>query len=357
MAALVQAFPTQQSAALQTRPQSASGTLQSTSQIQPHAIMQQRSMSSYGPGSGNNNSGYRSYSGPAPVAPYAFTSTPGLTNTHNKQQTQAWADHKNPALRPLAPEETRIRYPVSDTSSSSSSISSDPPSRYHQPQYQQQAATSMARTNPNATARPISVATLPSPPILPATTTSRPSPDRYRRKKGDGNSSPTVPSPAGSAMPSGSGMAALGAHYTPISPSRTNSPVPSSGTPINSYTGQLRSQSVDDIHTHRPTNGLTRQQLHQRRASVGAFTSSTLSGNGQAPDLSNLQLPSFAPQPANQRQHGSKSSAPNMVARRGSNDSSASTKSSTSHSHRPNSVRFSFAYSHSAIYIFAKSHR
>ena len=352
MAALVQAFPTQQSAAsvslLQTRPQSASGTLQSNSQIQSHAIMQQRSMSSYGPSSGNSNSGYRSFSGTAPVAPYAFTSTPGLTNSHSKQQTQAWSDNKNPAVRQLGPEETRLRYPVSDTSSSSSSVSSDPPSRYHQSHQQQQATAFTVRANPNTTARPVSVA---SPPVLPAATKSRPSPDRYRRKKSDGNmsSGPTVHSPAGSALPSGSGMAAVGAHYTSVvTPGRTNSPVTTSAggvmNPIESYAGQLRSQSVDDIHTHRPPNGLTPQQRQQRRASVGAFSPGSLSmingNNSQAADLSNLQLPSFAPQGANQRLHGSKGSAPNMVARRGSNDSS---QSSSSHSYRPNSVRFSFA--------------
>lgn len=302
--------------------------------------MQQRSMSSYGPGSGNNNSGYRSFSGTAPVAPYAFTSTPGLTSSHNKQQTQAWSDNKNPTVRQLGPEETRLRYPVSDTSSSSSSVSSDPPSRYHQSHQQQQATAFTVRTNPNATARPVSVVALPSPPILPAATKSRPSPDRYRRKKSDGNlpSSSTVHSPAGSAIPSGSGMAAVGAHYTPVAaPGRTNSPATTSAAaggmknPIESYTGQLRSQSVDDIHTHRLPSGLTAQQRQQRRASVGAFSPGSLSmingNNGQVADLSNLQLPSFAPQGANQRLHGSKGSAPGVISRRGSNDSS----------HRPNS--------------------
>jgi len=362
MAALVQAFPTQQSAAsvslLQTRPQSASGTLQSNSQIQSHAIMQQRSMSSYGPGSGNNNSGYRSFSGTAPVAPYAFTSTPGLTSSHNKQQTQAWSDNKNPAVRQLGPEETRLRYPVSDTSSSSSSVSSDPPSRYHQSHQQQQTSAFTVRTNPNPTVRPASIAALPSLPIVPTTTTPRPSPDRYRRKKGDGNvpSSPAVYSPA------------VDAHYSPVvTPGRINSPVTTSAAsggvvkPVGTYTGQLRSQSVDDIHTHRPPNSLTAQQKQQRRASVGAFSPGSFTGiNGQASDFSNLQLPSFAPsQGANQRLHGSKGSA---LTRRGSSDSSASTKSSASHSHRPNSVRFSFYLFIDCLLLFgnlylAKSHR
>lgn len=304
--------------------------------------MQQRSMSSYGPSSGNNNSGYRSFSGTAPVAPYAFTSTPGLTNSHSKQQTQAWSDSKNPAVRQLGPEETRLRYPVSDTSSSSSSVSSDPPSRYHQSHQQQQATAFTVRTNPNATARPVSVAALASPQVLPTATKSRPSPDRYRRKKSDGNipSSPTVHPPAGSTVPSGSGMAAVGAHYTPVvTTGRANSPVTTSAggvmNPIESYAGQLRSQSVDDIHTHRLPNSLTAQQRQQRRASVGAFSPGSLSMiNGQVANLSNLQLPSFAPQGANQRLHGSKGSAPNIVAGRGSNDSS---QSCSSHSYRPNS--------------------
>lgn len=360
MAALVQAFPTQQSAAavslLQTRPQSASGPLQSNSQIQPHVIMQQRSMTSYGPPTGSNNSAFRNYSGTAPVAPYAFTSTPGLTNSHTKQAQQVWTDNnnKNSAVRPMAPEEARLRYPVSDTSSSSS-VSSESPARYHQSHQQQ--LQQFTRTNPNASARPLSVAaSLPGSTTTSATpNTPRPSPDRYRRgKKGDGNvsSNPTVPSPLGPAAPNSSGMATHGMQHTPVGiHDRANSTAATSATttvmlPIGTYAGQqLRSQSVDDIHTHRNPNGPTKQQIQHRRASVGAFSPGSLTMlTGQVPDLN------FSPQLANHRAYASQGSAPGVVARRGSNDSSASMNSTSSHSSRPNAVRFSFAY-YSAIYM------
>ena len=317
MAALVQAFPTQQSAAavslLQTRPQSASGPLQSTSQIQPHVIMQQRSMTSYGPPTGSNNSAFRNYSGTTPVAPYAFTSTPGLTNSHTKQPQQVWTDTKAAALRPIAPEETRLRYPVSDASSSSS-VSSEPPTRYNQSQLQQ-----FTRTNPNTSTRPLSVAALPGSMTVPTTpNTPRPSPDRYRRgKKGDGNvsSNLTVPPPPGSAAPSASGMATLGMQPTlSDTHSRANATATTSAAttaamlPIATYAGQqLRSLSVDDIHTHRSPNGSTRHQIQHRRASVGAFSPGSLTmfldRNGQVPDLNPIRFQSFSPQAANHRAH------------------------------------------------------
>ena len=367
MAALVQAFPTQQSAAavsiLQTRPQSASGPLQSNSQIQPHVIMQQRSMTAYGPPTGSNSSTFRNYSGTAPVAPYAFTSTPGLTNSHTKQPQQVRSDNKNSAVRPIAPEETRLRYPISD-SSSSSSVSSEPPARYHQSHQQQ--LQQFTRTNPNANARPLSVAALPGSTTVSTTTNpTRPSPDRYRRgKKGDGNVSanPTVPPSLGSATPSSSGMMTQGMQppSTDTHGRANNTAVTSATTtavmlPIGAYVGQqLRSQSVDDIHTHRSQNGPTKHQIQHRRASVGAFSPGSLTmltgKSSQIPDLNPIHFRSFSPQAANHRAHALQGPAPGIVTRRGSNDSSASMNSTSSYSSRPTSVRFSFAY-FSAIYI------
>ena len=365
MAALVQAFPTQQSAAavslLQTRPQSASGPLQSNSQIQPHVIMQQRSMTAYGPSTGSNSSTFRNYSGTAPVAPYAFTSTPGLTNSHTKQPQQVWTDNKNSAVRPIAPEETRLRYPISD-SSSSSSVSSEPPARYHQSHQQQ--LQQFTRTNPNANARPLSVAALPGSMTVSTTTSPpRPSPDRYRRgKKGDGNVSAnsTVPPPQGSATPSSSGMTTMQPSSIDTHGRANNTAVTSAATtavvlPIGTYVGQqLRSQSVDDIHTHRSQNRPTKHQIQHRRASVGAFSPGSLTmltgKSSQIPDLNPIHFRSFSPQAANHRAHAPQGPAPGVVARRGSNDSSASMNSTSSYSSRPNSVRFSFAY-FSAIYI------
>ncbi|KAI5805624.1 hypothetical protein DFH27DRAFT_609439 [Peziza echinospora] len=352
MAALVQAFPSQQPSApsslLQPRPQSASGILQTTQhQSHAHTMQQHRAIGSYGPAPTNNNTtmgGYRSYSGNAPVAPYAFTSTPGLTSLQAKPIQQTWPDNKNLATRQLGPEEIRMRYPVSDTSSSSSSISSEPPLRYQN----QKAAVStrpasIIRANPP---RPVSVASLPTQPSIPPANAARPSPDRYRRgnKKGDSTASlgsPTVQTNGGPGTATGSGMAAASPS---VAPGATNNQITTSANasgafnPIATYSGQLRSQSVDDIHAHVRPNTLNQQQ---RRSSVGAFTADSLTmlagANGQATDPRNLQLPSFAPSGANQRLHTPTGSSQNVFPRRGSNDSSVSVNSSSSHSNRPNS--------------------
>lgn len=86
MAALVQAFPQQPgtSTMLQTRPSSSSGPFPVSSQPQQHQqnsrnTQMARTMYHGGTSPGNHN--HRGHQTSAPVAPYAFTSTPGLGNT------------------------------------------------------------------------------------------------------------------------------------------------------------------------------------------------------------------------------------------------------------------------------------
>lgn len=278
MAALVQSFPAQQSPSpvslMQPRPQSASNSLQSaqaqSSHPNQHHLTTPRNMGGYNSSSSNNNnsnnnsnntSGYRSGYTTAPVAPYAFTSTPSLSNT--KQQPPKIGERTS-----SKPDDSRNRYPAPDSISSSSSSSTDPSSRH-------QGTTSAARddalqySRPNT--RPLStISTSNLPPPQMTTSTNRPSPDRYRRP-GNRRSESGI---SASAQPSGSGMAAVAAIYSQPVRSESNPSLPQVATTVRSssigdYAGQLRSQTVDDIHTHKHPANTSQQQMQNRRKSVG----------------------------------------------------------------------------------------
>ena len=138
MAALVQSYPQQSSTItmLQTRPASASGILQTSSQTTSHhqyAANSAQRNSFHGMNNGMGISTYRGHTAVAPIAPYAFTSTPSLATPGQRIQ----GPHLRPDQRAAsAPTITtvhqepgkigsRSRYPapasVSTTSSSSSS--------------------------------------------------------------------------------------------------------------------------------------------------------------------------------------------------------------------------------------------
>lgn len=142
MAALVQSYPQQSSTVtmLQTRPSSASGILQNSSQSQSHhqyptnpSHMQRNSFHGLNNGMGVSN--YRGHTAVAPIAPYAFTSTPSLSMPGQRSQSaphlQAQQRTSSAPIIPTVqhPEASintpRSRYPaaasVSTTSSSGSS--------------------------------------------------------------------------------------------------------------------------------------------------------------------------------------------------------------------------------------------
>ncbi|KAH8663475.1 hypothetical protein BGZ60DRAFT_68303 [Tricladium varicosporioides] len=141
MAALVQSYPQQSSTVtmLQTRPSSASGILQTSSQGQSHQYSTNSSQSNrnsfHGLNSGIGASTYRGHTTVAPIAPYAFTSTPSLATPGQRTPgvPHIRADQRTssaPALPTLQHGEAgkngpRSRYPapasVSTISSSSSS--------------------------------------------------------------------------------------------------------------------------------------------------------------------------------------------------------------------------------------------
>lgn len=294
MAALVQSFPTQQSSPpvslMQSRPQSSTTTLQAGTPSQSahptqHHHLTPRNMGGYpntntgsnSSGSGGGGSGYRSGYTSAPVAPYAFTSTPGLSNTKPALASPKILE-RTPSTPAAGHLDSRNRYPASDSVSSSSSASSDPSFR------NQQAQSAIIRSKeehsdgrPNL--RPIStISTNLSPPIL--SPTGRPSPDRYRRANNGRAGSNTGQVGSGSAQPSRPTAGAVAPIYTQPGRANSNPSLPPTvgnaggvgkAAPfIGDYAGQLRSQSVDDIHTYRSPSSISNlQQMQNRRRSVG----------------------------------------------------------------------------------------
>ncbi|OGM40320.1 hypothetical protein ABOM_011723 [Aspergillus bombycis] len=145
------------------------------------------------------------------VAPYAFTSTPNLSNSTNMSSRQSWSPHLRPEHRtssaPSAPQlspnpahsgvNSRFANPAAgsvSTSSSNSSVQS----------YMSKDDTAIPSRQPRGgepPLRPLSTINLPSPPSpnfmnISSPTVARPSPDRYRRgtrrPDGAGASQPAV---------------------------------------------------------------------------------------------------------------------------------------------------------------------
>lgn len=214
MAALVQTIPQQNGTLtlLQTRP--ASSTAQSsfipTSQITQPQVGRGHSMS-FSSYNGVNNSANRNS-----VAPYAFTSTPGLlAGNSNQQRHMAWS----PQVRPDSLSSTSLsqnnapnhssHFAAGSVSSSSGSSNSSPRPSYIS---QDDSILSSRRRTTDVAPRPLSTINLSTSPSItspstststssPSTSTSsKPLPDRYRRVKrtatDDNTTAPAVSIPA-----------------------------------------------------------------------------------------------------------------------------------------------------------------
>ncbi|KFX97079.1 hypothetical protein O988_05045 [Pseudogymnoascus sp. VKM F-3808] len=201
MAALVQSFPQQSGSAimLQSRPASASGILQSTAQSQVHqygqgsANLNRNSYHNLGGGSAGSNT-YRGHTSMAPIAPYAFTSTPALTNPRQQYRTAS-----APTVPTVSMGRTS-RYPApasvsTTTSSSSSNLSGSSASDGTSSSGGAVAAQAWETT----LSRPLPTVITSTPSFSPASTGSstptKAAPDRYRRpahRRAD--TVPTLPS-------------------------------------------------------------------------------------------------------------------------------------------------------------------
>ncbi|KAH8152429.1 uncharacterized protein LAJ45_03269 [Morchella importuna] len=156
-------------------------------------------------------------------------------------------------------------------------------------------------------------------------------------------------------------MAAVAAIYNQpsrsiSSPSLTQGPAPGAAVKapfIGDYAGQLRSQSVDDIHAHRQQS-LTQQQMQNRRRSVGpdAFSPESFStfvrqevGSMSNPASIQLSGPGQASHRPGNRRNGStdstnsgNSSRPNSSNRNSVHSNHSNTGSSTPHEINPSQV-------------------
>ncbi|KAL4944439.1 hypothetical protein BDV06DRAFT_90601 [Aspergillus oleicola] len=195
MAALVQTIPQQSSAVpvLQTRPSSSSGAFTASQSLQ-QTNSRNSAMSWNTYNTTGNSGGYRS--GHQVVAPYAFTSTPNLSNSPNVQQNrQSWSPSLRPENRtssapsaPQLPANAALAgvnsRPVNHTAAGSVSTSSSNSSVQSYISKDDSAIPSR-QLHGDPSIRPLSTANLPSPTPafmnMSSPTVSRPSPDRYRR--------------------------------------------------------------------------------------------------------------------------------------------------------------------------------
>ncbi|EGC44122.1 conserved hypothetical protein [Histoplasma capsulatum var. duboisii H88] len=197
MAALVQTIPQQTNSITLLQPRASStGTFPSptTSTLQQHSQMsrnQQPSRASHNNvlENGNGNGiGYRTSQAGHPVAPYAFTSTPSLTNTGSSHMRQNGPHHlktedravsapstvhtqANPTYPGLIP--SRVHFPAAG--SVSNTFPTIPSSVISQVSKDDSAIPTRQRTS-EPPARPLSSIGLTSP-----AASAKPSPDRYRR--------------------------------------------------------------------------------------------------------------------------------------------------------------------------------
>ncbi|CAJ2510016.1 Uu.00g059160.m01.CDS01 [Anthostomella pinea] len=248
MAALVQTYPQQSGTVtlLQARPNSASGIMPTTSQAHPgQAYMANPQRTSYHglPGSVGGQSAYRG-SSIAPVQPYAFTSTPNLTNGGQWQQYGGYRTSSGTTVPTM-----------------------------------QQMVDARGQPAPVPASRPQLNGTS-NQPTFAQVAAAKASPERYRRP------SPrhTETSPAGlqssqpsqgqgSATPSGSGMATVVHLYNPRAVPDRKAAIPRNPAVLpRPHSAYGTGVTMDDMHLHRQVTDEEAKRF--RRRSIHSINSS-----------------------------------------------------------------------------------
>ncbi|KAG0651796.1 bni4 [Hyphodiscus hymeniophilus] len=225
MAALVQSYPQQSSTVtmLQTRPSSASGILQTSSQAPHHQYSPNPAQrnSIHGMSNGMSISNYRGHTAVAPIAPYAFTSTPSLATPGLRTQGPYLRPDQRTSSAPTVATfqqeggsgGSRSRYPAAaSVSTSSSSSSSDLSSLGQKSGSRDDSGIAGTTRVPSGNPRPHSTMTtsFTSPNLTSPATTSpvKAAPDRYRRPNNrraesstNGQQSNAQPASVASGMP------------------------------------------------------------------------------------------------------------------------------------------------------------
>ena len=299
MAAMVQSFPSPTSTItmLQTRP-SSSEAFQTGSQGQQHQRNNQIPRNMYNTSVGGMAAGnYRGHTSTSPVSPYAFTGTPILQNGQSQNPLR---QHPTGPLPPRLENRTNSApsLPVTLQASQQSMPTSSRPrppvitpsstplnaSTVYQPQLQpskDDSSISTLSSKQSNTRLDLNPPTLP-----PATyaTVAKSSPDRYRRNHRRAETSGALTSNTthvGSAMPSGSGMAAVGQLYT--HPNQTSSTPTLTSYPsyrgtqpsspiINDYSSSVQPRlSKDDINLQRERQAQADLAKRYRRRSISSL--------------------------------------------------------------------------------------
>jgi len=375
MAALVQSYPQQSSTVtmLQTRPSSASGILQTSSQTPSHhqyPVNPAQRNSFHGMNDGMGISTYRGHTTVAPIAPYAFTSTPSLATPGQRMQGPHLRSDQRTSSAPAVAQQTgpahRSRYPAAASVSTTSSSSSSDLSALSQRSRDDSAVLGTTRL-PSGAARPHSaiITSTTSPNLAPPMASPvKASPDRYRRPNNRrAESSTNGPSAAqatsvASAMPNvmqfyGGGPKQNTAPAPMDSFQGFNLQMPQLSNPAANFTPAV-GVAADDMHVNRHIS--QDQAKRYRRRSIhtidaGAYTS----GGGTAISAGLLQQGSRQVSSANgridhqhQQQHPLRNS-PNLTVRPGSshgrNGSTESVNSTRSNS-RPSSVSYTKIKTH-----------
>lgn len=257
MAALVQTLTPSTSTMLQQRPNSADRYNSGPN----HHHSGSRSSQKYG---STSSTGYRGVPSSGPVAPYAFTTTPSLGNnsTHRSQSS-------SPSLNASA----APQLPVLNLSGTTW-------------------ANSLMLSKPTPTSTPTTLNTTPK--QLDDQSASqiagKVAPDRYRRNIRRTDTAESVAKPQGSALPSGSGMAAVGSLYS--HPSQSSSTPSLSST--SSYRGPQQTKITDDMQLGKQSTTEPASR-YRRRSLVGLETAGITHQLNDANDQSTPHPNEFIP--------------------------------------------------------------
>ena len=358
MAALVQTY-TQPSTVpmLQNRPSSSGGFSSSQSQQHHNQGLRSPPLPRYNNTSSSGN--YRGMPSHGLVAPYAFTSTPQLANTGNTSR-QYQPPHLRPEHRtssaPATPHgqqpsvlggvvlSPRQRYPTSSSVStlSSTTLTQATPRNVDDPSIPSRSALVELSNRPQSTlGTPLSSSMT----SAGSFSSAKPSPDRYRRSSRHVDSNDSGPNCGRhtSAMPSGSGMAAI-SHLYSHPKQTTSSPSLQAyqsfrGTQYNAG-DQTRKASADDMNLARPQTA--EQAKRYRRRSLGSLETAGLNHENDSQSTPSphpnafLQPSGSQPQPRDARNSNQTTRPASSHTHNASTDSVSSSRSV--HASRPPSV-------------------
>ncbi|TVY16199.1 Protein BNI4 [Lachnellula arida] len=370
MAALVQSYPQSSSTVtmLQTRPSSASGILQNSSQSQSHhqyptnTSHGQRN-SFHGLNNGMGVSNYRGQTVVAPIAPYAFTSTPSLSVLGQRSQSAPHIQsQQQTSSAPITPtvqqpessnnKASRSRYPAANSVSTTSSGSSELSSVSQRSGSKDDSGIVGTARIASGAARPLStVITSPSGNLAPPIAASpvKTTPDRYRRPNNRRADSYTTSPPSTSQTPPASTSSAMpnvmqfygGSTQQPAATSTSSFDLQM---PQFSKPAATAGTAADDMQLHRLGNSDQAKRYRRRSihtVDVGGFSQGGASSSPEFLQQGSRQV-SSAEGRIDQQGHPLRSSPIVTIqpasshGRNGSSDSVDSTRSS--HHSRPNSA-------------------